>query len=99
MQSVKYSNQQEHTDGLTCFSLYFMQVAIYTNNLATNFIFNSGFYSLLDTLGVISTLYHRDVEEHKRCLHALIWGAMHSEVVTPRTFVSVVATPHAFIVK
>ena len=43
MHSVKYSNQQQYTDGLTCFSLYFMQVAIYTYNLATNFSFNCGF--------------------------------------------------------
>ena len=43
MHSVKYSDQQQHTDGLACFSLYFMQVAIYSYNLATNFIFNCGF--------------------------------------------------------
>ena len=36
------SNQQEHTYGPTCFSLHYMQVAIYTYNLATNFIFNCG---------------------------------------------------------
>jgi len=35
-----------------------MQVAIYTYNLATNFIFNCGFYSLYDTLGVNTTPYH-----------------------------------------
>ena len=35
-----------------------MQVAIYAYNLATNFIFNCEFYSLFDTLGVITTSYH-----------------------------------------
>ena len=38
MQSVKYSHRQEHTDGLTCFSLYFKQVTIYTYNLVTIFL-------------------------------------------------------------
>ena len=57
MHSVKYSNQQQHTDGLTCFSLYFMQVAVYTYNLATNFIFNRGFLFTIDTLGVITPPY------------------------------------------
>jgi len=35
-----------------------MQVANYTYNLATHFFLIVGFYSLYDTLGVITTPYH-----------------------------------------
>ena len=66
-----------------------MQVAIYTYNLATSFIFNCGILFIIrhpkcyrHTLShyhewCLPSTHHRGVEEHKGCLHVLIWGAMH----------------------